>query len=76
MIAANGVSARFLEDRGWPTLQRIVRLPEWWDRIGNVADGFNDRLPDAPDSKALAEFMTRRRQVTPFRFPNSSVGCW
>jgi VacB/RNase II family 3'-5' exoribonuclease len=73
MIAANGVSAQFLEKRGWPVLQRVVRSPDQWDRIRLVAKGFNDPLPVAPDSKALAEFMTRRRQADPLRFPDLSL---
>ena len=73
MIAANGVSARFLEAKGWPVLQRIVRTPEHWDGIRKVAAGVGDKLPAAPDSKALAEFMTRRRQADPLRFPDLSL---
>ena len=73
MIAANGVSARFLESKGWPVLQRIVRTPEHWDMIRKVAVGVGDKLPSAPDSKALAEFMTRRRQADPLRFPDLSL---
>lgn len=73
MIAANGVSAQFLEKRGWPALQRVVRSPERWDRIRKVAESFSDRLPEVPDSKALAEFITRRRQADPLRFPDLSL---
>ena len=73
MIAANGVSAQFLEKRGWPVLQRVVRSPERWCRMRKVAESFNDQLPDAPDSKALAEFMTRRHQADSLRFPDLSL---
>lgn len=73
MIAANGVSAKFLEKRGWPALQRVVRSPERWDRIRKVAESFSDQLPEVPDSKALAEFITRRRQADPLRFPDLSL---
>jgi exoribonuclease-2 len=73
MIAANGVSARFLESKGWPVLQRIVRTPEHWDTIRKVAADAGDKLPSAPDSKALAEFMTRRRQADSLRFPDLSL---
>jgi len=45
MIAANGVSARFLEKRGLPTLQRVVRSPERWDRIEKVAADSWRKLP-------------------------------
>ena len=73
MIATNGVTARFLEAKGWPVLQRIVRSPEHWDQIRKVAAGVGDTLPSAPDSKALAEFMTRRRQADALRFPDLSL---
>jgi exoribonuclease-2 len=73
MIAANGVSAEFLEQRGWPALQRVVRSPKNWDRIREVAESFHDHLPNSPDAKALAEFMSRRRQADPLRFPDLSV---
>jgi len=73
MIAANGVTARFLEKRGWAVLQRVVRSPERWDRIRKVGEEFGDALPAEPDSKALADFLTRRRQADPLRFPDLSL---
>jgi VacB/RNase II family 3'-5' exoribonuclease len=73
MIAANGVAAQFLEKRGWPVLRRIVRSPERWDRIRKVAEGFGEKLPADPDCRALADFLRRRRQVDPLRFPDLSL---
>jgi exoribonuclease II len=73
MIAANGVSAQFLEKRGWPALQRVVRTPKRWDRIRQVAESFHEPLPASPDSRALAEFLTRRRLADPLRFPDLSL---
>jgi VacB/RNase II family 3'-5' exoribonuclease len=73
MIAANGVAAQFLERHGWPALRRVVRSPERWDRIRKVADGFGDTLPAEPDCRALAAFLTRRRQADPLRFPDLSL---
>ena len=73
MIAANGVSAQFLEKHGSPTLQRIVRTPERWDRIREVAKRFGEQLPAAPDSKALAAFLTKRRLADSLRFPDLSL---
>src|SRR5438105_6288631 len=43
MIAANGVSAQFLEKRGFPSLRRVVRSPERWDRIQKVAAEFAEQ---------------------------------
>ena len=73
MIAANGVTAEFLEKHGWPTVQRVVRTPEHWDRIRTVAKEFKEQLPANPDSRALGEFMTRRRLADPVRFPDLSL---
>ena len=73
MIAANGVTAEFLEKRGLPALRRVVRSPERWDRICQVAEGFGDHLPREPDSRALGAFLTRRRQADPLRFPDLSL---
>jgi exoribonuclease-2 len=73
MIAANGVAAQFLEQRGLPALRRVVRSPERWDRIRTVAAACGDQLPVTPDSKALATFLTRRRQQDPLRFPDLSL---
>jgi exoribonuclease II len=73
MIAANGVAAQFLEKRGVPSLRRVVRAPQRWDRIQKVAEGFGERLPAKPDCKALAAFLARRRQADPLRFPDLSL---
>ena len=37
MIAANGVTARFLASKGLPSLRRVVRIPKRWDRIRDLA---------------------------------------
>ncbi|HVC92271.1 MAG TPA: RNB domain-containing ribonuclease [Pirellulales bacterium] len=73
MIAANGVSSRFLEKHGWPALRRVVRSPQRWDRIQKVAEGFAEELPVEPDSQALAAFLTRRHVADPLRFPDLSL---
>src|SRR5262249_31902906 len=73
MIAANGVTSQFLENQGWPALQRVVRSPDRWDRIQKVAEGLGEQLPADPDSRALAAFLARRRQADPLRFPDLSL---
>ena len=73
MVAANGIVARFLDARGFPSLRRVVRSPARWDRIRDLAATLGgDALPDAPDSKALAAFLARRRQVAPETFVDLS----
>jgi exoribonuclease-2 len=73
MIAANGVAARFLDEKRFPSLRRIVREPQRWDRIMRVAEDLGEKLPDSPDAKALEEFLIRRRKADPLRFPDLSL---
>ena len=73
MIAANGVSARFLAAKGFASLRRVVRSPERWDRIEAIAAKFGEKLPNDPDSQALEEFLVRRRKADPVRFPDLSL---
>jgi exoribonuclease-2 len=73
MIAANGVTARYLEAKRLPSIRRVVRSPERWDRLEILAKQLGDRLPPEPDSRALSEFLLRRRQADPLRFPDLSL---
>jgi VacB/RNase II family 3'-5' exoribonuclease len=73
MIAANGVTAKFLDARGCPSLRRVVRSPERWDRIRSLAAQSGDSLPDRADASALAQFLVRRRAADPERFPDLSM---
>ncbi len=72
MIAANGVTARFLAARGVPSIRRIVRAPARWDRIVALAADAGERLPPAPDARALSEFLTRRCTADPAGFADLS----
>jgi exoribonuclease-2 len=73
MIAANGVTARFLESQRFSSIRRVVRSPERWDRIEAIAADLGDRLPPDPDAKALEEFLVRRHKADPLRFPDLSL---
>jgi exoribonuclease R len=73
MIAANGVTARYLEARGYPSLRRILRSPERWARIVELAAGLGVSLPPQPDAAALDAFLAKRRQADPLRFPDLSL---
>lgn len=73
MIAANGVAARFLESRGFPSLRRALRSPERWRRIVGLAAGCGETLPAAPDAAALEAFLAKRRAADPTRFPDLSL---
>ncbi len=73
MIAANGVTARFLESRGLSSLRRIVRVPKRWERIVDVATDLGTDLPADPDAKALEEFLSAQKEADPLRFPDLSL---
>jgi VacB/RNase II family 3'-5' exoribonuclease len=70
MIAANGVTARFLASKQLPSIRRVVRTPKRWDRIIELALQHDFRLPREPDSKALAQFLTKAKSADPLRFPD------
>lgn len=73
MIAANGVTARFFASKRLPAIRRIVRSPERWARIVQLAWERRRRLPEQPDSKALAEFLRLERAQAPEEFPMLSL---
>ena len=71
MIAANGVVARALEEVS--SLRRVVKTPERWDRIVQLAAAQNEKLPAQPDSKALNDFLLRRKAADPDHFADLSL---
>ncbi len=73
MIAANDVTALFLQGKQIPSLRRVVRSPKRWDRIVEIAAQHNSQLPSQPDSKALADFLIKQKAADPLRFPDLSL---
>ena len=73
MVAANGASATYLASRKFPSIRRVLRSPERWERIVALAGGFNERLPEKPDVVALEAFLERRRKAAPDQFPDLSL---
>lgn len=73
MIAANGVTARYLASKNFASLRRVVRTPNRWDRIVELAGDQGSTLPQEPDSKALAEFLATARAADPIGFPDLSL---
>jgi VacB/RNase II family 3'-5' exoribonuclease len=71
MIAANGVVARMLEKVS--SLRRIVKTPERWDRIVQLAAAHGGNLPPDPDSKALNDFLIKRKAADPDHFADVSL---
>lgn len=73
MIAANGVTAKYLDRKGLPSLRRILRSPQRWQRIVELAAGLSERLPPVPSAIALDAFLTQRREADPVGFPDLSL---
>ena len=73
MIAANGVSARYLAAKNLPSLRRVVRVPKYWDRIVALAAARGTTLPRNADARALDEFLVAAHAADPLRFPDLSL---
>jgi VacB/RNase II family 3'-5' exoribonuclease len=73
MIAANGVTARYLTSKKFPSIRRVVRTPKRWDRIIELAAEHKFELPAEPDSKALDEFLVKEKAEDALRFPDLSL---
>ncbi len=73
MIAANGVTARYLASKKVTSLRRVVRIPKRWDRIIELAAERGTTLPREPDSKALEQFLVSAKAADPLRFPDLSL---
>ena len=73
MIAANGVTARYLSSRKFPSLRRVVRTPKRWERIVALAGERGFTLPHDPAAAALEEFLTKEKAADPLRFSDLSL---
>jgi exoribonuclease-2 len=71
MIAANGVVARFLGKVS--SLRRIVKTPEHWDGIVRLAAAQGEKLPAQADSKALNDFLLKRKAADSDHFADLSL---
>jgi exoribonuclease-2 len=73
MIAANVAMAQFLTAKGALSIRRVVRTPEHWPRIVEIANELGEQLPAQPDSRPLADFLARRKIADPQHFPDLSL---
>jgi VacB/RNase II family 3'-5' exoribonuclease len=73
MVAANGVTARYLTSRKFPSVRRVVRTPAKWDRIVELAAEMGSTLPGTPDGRALEQFLLAAKQADPGYFPDLSL---
>jgi exoribonuclease-2 len=73
MIAANTAMAEFLEARGVASLRRVVREPERWPRMVEIAERLGESLPVEANAPALSNFLHRRRQADPAHYAELSL---
>ena len=73
MIAANGVTVRYLTERDFPSIRRVVRVPKRWDRIVQIAAQNAFKLPPNPSSRKLEIFLNMMKKKDPLRFPDLSL---
>jgi len=73
MIAANEVVARMLDANKVSSIRRVVKTPERWDRIVELAAKQGGQLPAVPDSRALNEFLIQRKAADPDHFADLSL---
>jgi len=73
MVATNGVTARYLAGKKRAAIRRVVKSPERWARIAEVAAERGWQLPPEPNSAALEQFLAAERKRDPLRFPDLSL---
>jgi VacB/RNase II family 3'-5' exoribonuclease len=73
MIASNEATARFLDEHGSPSLRRVVKIPQRWERIVSLAASLGQTLPPDPDVKSLEQFLDEQRRTHPAEFPDVSL---
>ncbi len=73
MVAANGVMARTLMNAGVSSIRRVVRTPERWPRIVELAARYGDKLPAEPDSGALNIFLQKRKSADAAHYEDVSL---
>ncbi len=73
MIAANGATARYLEEKNFPSLRRVVHTPKRWDRIVQLASEHGFSLPEIADSKSLSAYLKYIKQNDPQHFVDMSL---
>ncbi len=73
MIGANECMARTLDQAGIASLRRVVRTPERWQRIVELAGRYKQKLPGDPDSAALNVFLIHMRDTDPVHYDDIAL---
>ena len=73
MVAANETMAELLQRAGRSCIRRVVRTPQRWDRIVELAGRYGVELPNEADSGALNGFLSKERAKDPVHYPDISL---
>ncbi len=73
MVAANGAMAKSLGDAKVCFIRRVVKTPERWPRIVELAAAHGGKLPATPDSAALNAFLQKRKAADPDHYADVSL---
>ncbi len=73
MIASNRSVARTLDKAEVPSIRRVVKQPERWQRIVAYAAERGSTLPPTPSSKALSGFIDEMRRTHADEFSDISL---
>ena len=73
MIAANEAMARMSREKNMSSLRRVVKDPERWPRIVELARQCGEQLPPTPDPAALNAFLLHRRESDPVHYADTSL---
>jgi VacB/RNase II family 3'-5' exoribonuclease len=73
MVAANETMAELLRAAGRSCIRRVVRSPERWSRIVELASRYGSNLPAEADSAALNEFLRKEREADAVHYPDIAL---
>jgi VacB/RNase II family 3'-5' exoribonuclease len=73
MVAANGVMAQTLGKAAVSSIRRVVKTPERWQRIVELAARTGHQLPPEPDSGALNSFLKGSKLADPVHYADISL---
>jgi VacB/RNase II family 3'-5' exoribonuclease len=73
MIGANETMAQTLRNAKRSCIRRVVRSPQRWDRIVELAKQHGTRLPNEADSAALNGFLQQQKKLDPVHYPDLSL---
>jgi len=73
MIGANEVMAQTLAKAGLSIIRRVVKTPERWPRIVQLAARYHSILPAEPDSAALNGFLQKMRTADAAHYSDLSL---